>query len=147
MDGPCLTAWDGTGEVFAVALPQAHAILLYSSSSFDRRPFEAGKIDDVALEKISIPRRDPLISSITFSNDASYLLVGTAGHVHYLLDAFNLALVFRLEGHAPLSDGRSRGSSGYECCFTPDSNFVMSGASSNALPCLLLLISVSPRLL
>lgn len=127
MDGTCLTAWDGTGDVFAVALPQAHAVLLYALSSFDKRPFEAGKIDDVALEAISVPRIDPLITSIAFSSDGHYILVGTAGRVHYLLDAFTLALVLRLEGHASLSDGRSRGSSGYECCFTPDSKFVMSG--------------------
>jgi hypothetical protein len=48
--------------------------------------------------------------------------------VHYVLEAFTLQIVARLEGHQPLgfiSRGVTR--SGAEVCWTPDSSYVLSG--------------------
>jgi COMPASS component SWD2 len=39
MDGHCLTAWDGTGKIFAVAVPQKQIISLYSVDAFDKVSF------------------------------------------------------------------------------------------------------------
>lgn len=36
MDGHCLTAWDGTGKIFAVAIPRKQIISLYSVDAFDK---------------------------------------------------------------------------------------------------------------
>lgn len=36
MDGHCLTAWDGTGKIFAIAVPQKQIISLYSVDAFDK---------------------------------------------------------------------------------------------------------------
>lgn len=36
MDGHCLTAWDGTGKIFAVGIPRKQIISLYSMDAFDK---------------------------------------------------------------------------------------------------------------
>lgn len=110
------------------------------SPTFDleQKPFAYKILDDPQLDLVSSPRQNPLITSIAFSNNGEYILVGTAGEVHYVLESFDLSILLRLEGHAGLGGrnkngvkqlGRRKGMSGYEVCFTPDSKFVMSGES------------------
>jgi COMPASS component SWD2 len=68
------------------------------------------------------------MTSLEFSNNGKYILVGCATNVHYVLEAFTLQIVARLEGHAPLgfiSRGVTR--SGAEVCWTPDSSYVLAG--------------------
>lgn len=60
---------------------------------------------------------------MSFSNNGAYLLVGTSSSVHYVLDAFDLNVVRRLEGHQGLGS-----LSGEEVCWSADSNWVLSGS-------------------
>jgi COMPASS component SWD2 len=78
----------------------------------------------------------PFMTSLSFSTNGKYLLVGTAGNAHYLMDAFDGYLLAKLEGFEGLERGKSgnsvgivpgRGISGEEVCFTPDSKFVIGG--------------------
>lgn len=136
LNGPCLTDWDPTGTVWAVALPDSHHICLYAANSFDQAPFCHATINDPELDKIASPRRNPYMTSVTFSNNGKYLLVGTSGVFHYVLDSYDLKPVARLKGHVGLEKDKQgemnvkpgRGLSGHEVCWTPDSTFVMSGS-------------------
>jgi COMPASS component SWD2 len=74
------------------------------------------------------------MTSLSFSNNGKYILVGTASHVHYVLEAFSLSVVCRLEGHAELGRDASgnrvypkSGISGQEVSWSPDSQFIFSG--------------------
>lgn len=74
------------------------------------------------------------MSSLEFSNNGKYLLVGCVTNVHYVLEAFTLQVVARLEGHQPMgfvSKGVTR--SGAEVSWTPDSLYVLSGKLSTLL--------------
>jgi len=77
------------------------------------------------------------MTSLAFSSNGKFLLVGTAGNVHYVLDAFDGTLLIRLEGFTGLEGGKTgreggmvptRGISGEEVCWTPDSKFVVGGS-------------------
>jgi len=78
------------------------------------------------------------MTSLTFSNNGKYLLVGTAGDSHYILDAFDGELLLKLDGHLGLERTKVpgpvstfaplKGVSGEEVAFTPDSRFVISGS-------------------
>ncbi|KAH9455069.1 hypothetical protein MJO28_012569 [Puccinia striiformis f. sp. tritici] len=133
---PCV-AFDPSGLVFAIALNMKQTILLYDLREFDSEPFIAKHIEDPVLARISYPPPPPnLFTSLKFSNDGSKLLVGTAGDVHYVLDAFNGDILARLEGHqglgyAPPLDSMFPGQSGSseETTWTPDSRYVISGSA------------------
>ncbi|KAH9466189.1 hypothetical protein Pst134EB_001250 [Puccinia striiformis f. sp. tritici] len=107
---PCV-AFDPSGLVFAIALNMKQTILLDDLREFDSEPFIAKHIEDP-------------------------LLVGTAGDIHYVLDAFNGDILARLEGHqglgyAPPLDSMFPGQSGSseETTWTPDSRYVISGSA------------------
>jgi COMPASS component SWD2 len=132
-----LAAYDNNGVVFAVGLNSYQRINLYDTRNFDKEPFLHIRIDDKALEKISYPPRLPFMTSLAFSSNGKLLLVGTAGDVHYVLDAFDGTLLFRLEGFIGLEGGKTgreggmvptRGISGEEVGWTPDSKFVVGGS-------------------
>ncbi|PLW48667.1 hypothetical protein PCANC_04894 [Puccinia coronata f. sp. avenae] len=133
---PCV-AFDPSGLVFAIALNLKQTILLYDLREFDSEPFIAKHIEDPILARMSYPPPPPnLFTSLKFSNDGSKLLVGTAGDVHYVLDAFNGDILARLEGHqglghAPPLDSMVPGQSGSseETTWTPDSRYVLSGSA------------------
>ncbi|KAJ1307556.1 hypothetical protein OPQ81_001653 [Rhizoctonia solani] len=139
LPAPPVVAYDSTGVVFAVAINQYSRILLYDMSNFDKEPFKTIHLDDAQLAKISYPPRIPVMTSMSFSTNGKWLLVGTAGEVHYVLDAFDGDLLCRLEGHLGLERGKTgnslgvvpdRGISGEEVCWTPDSKFVIPGAAA-----------------
>lgn len=70
------------------------------------------------------------MTSLEFSNNGKYILVGCASNVHYVLEAFTLQIVARLEGHVPLGFERKGVTrSGAEVCWTPDSRYVLAGRS------------------
>lgn len=112
-----------------------NSIRLISHFLSPQAPFESGTINDPELDKISVPRRNPYITSIKFSNNGKYLLVGTSGVFHYVMDSYDLSVLARLEGHEGLEKDKrgnmsiksGKGLSGAEVCWTPDSCFVMSG--------------------
>ena len=87
---------------------------------------------DVRLAEISQPPPKPTFTSIAFSNNGNYILVGTASNVHYVLDAFKLSILRRLVGHTGL--GRDRGgvnggASGEEISWSSDSRWIVSGSA------------------
>jgi COMPASS component SWD2 len=89
------------------------------------------------LLRISSPPPKLVYTSLAFSNNGKYILLGTSSDVHYVFDSYNLELVRRLEGHVGLErdrDGRKnveprRGGSGEEVGWSADSNWVLSGKS------------------
>ncbi|TXT04928.1 hypothetical protein VHUM_04011 [Vanrija humicola] len=117
--GSTIAAFDSGGVVFAVACSDTQAIMLFDSSSLDDAPFAHTMLADPELSRGSQGE----FSSVSFSNNGDYLLVGTSSHVHYILDAFDLAIVRRLEGHVGLDRH-----SGEEVCWSADSRWVFSGS-------------------
>ena len=137
-----LVAYDSSGVVFAVAINTFSRILLYDMNNFDKEPFLTMALEDPTLAQISFPPRQIYMTSISFSSSGSYLLVGTSGDAHYILDAFEGHLLAKLEGHIGLERGRlgvalsvnpTKGISGEEVCWTPDSKFIIGGSLDGKL--------------
>ncbi|EST05540.1 WD40 repeat [Kalmanozyma brasiliensis GHG001] len=142
--GHPVVAYDPTGKVFAVAINERSAVLLYDIRKFDQMPFLVVHLDDsVALSRVSMPPRVPIITSLTFNSDSQYLLLGTSGDVHYVIDTFSDGgqVVARLIGHEGLEKASGvsigmvaeAGISGQEVCWTPDGKWVMSGSADGSV--------------
>lgn len=123
--------------VFAVAINTFQRILLYDIKLFDKDPFLSIELKDPYLSKVSFPPRKPWITSMSFSTNSKWILIGTAGDVHYVLDAFDGSLLARLEGFRGLEGGKTgdhfgvmpvKGISGEEVGWTTDSKFIVSGS-------------------
>ncbi|KZT42166.1 WD40 repeat-like protein [Sistotremastrum suecicum HHB10207 ss-3] len=138
-----IVAYDNSGMVFAVALNGYNRICLYDQNNFDKEPFLTIHLDDISLNKISFPPRIPFISSLSFSSNGKWLLVGTSSNCHYILDAFDGALLAKLVGFTGLEGGKgpnhaigvvpAQGISGEELTWTPDSKFIISGTQEGKL--------------
>ena len=61
-------------------------------------PFLTITIQDPVLGLRTFPARVPIYTSVSFSNDGKWLIVGTSGDVHYVVDSFSGTVVARLEG-------------------------------------------------
>lgn len=145
--GHPVVAYDPSGRVFAVAINERAAVLLYDVRKFDQNPFEVIHLDDsAALSKVSMPPRVPVITSLTFSNDSQYLLLGTSSDVHYVVDTLpesgqEAGVVARLVGHEGLerASGTAMGMvaeagiSGHEVCWSPDGKWVLSGSADGSV--------------
>lgn len=132
-----IVAYDATGIVFAVGVNHYSRILLYDHANFDKEPFLAIALEDPTLALVSFPPRPIYMTSLSFSTNGKYLLVGCSGDAHYVVDAFEGHLLAKLEGHvglerrrlnAPLTIEPERGGSGEEASWTPDSKFIVSGS-------------------
>ncbi|TFK49905.1 WD40 repeat-like protein [Heliocybe sulcata] len=132
-----VVAFDCEGLVFAVAVNDYQRILLYDPANFDKTPFLVITMDDPTLAQISYPPRPIFMTSISFSMNAKYILVGCSGDAHYIVDAFEGHLLAKLEGHVGLERRNLntppgitpvRGCSGEEVSWTPDSKFVLGGS-------------------
>lgn len=144
LQGHPVVAYDPTGRVFAVAINERSAVLLYDVRKFDQMPFLRVDLDDsAALSRVSMPPRIPIITSLTFTPDSQYLLLGTSGDVHYVIDTFEQGgpVVARLIGHEGLekASGTSigmvaeAGISGQEVCWTADGKWVLSGSADGSV--------------
>lgn len=151
--GHPVVTYDPTGAVFAIALNERNAVLLYDVRKFDCDPFLTITIDDTAaLSQISMPPRIPVITSLSFNQSGQFVLVGTAGDVHYIVDSFSGKLLYRLVGHVGLEQASGRGVgmvpqagiSGQEACWTPDGRMVLSGSSTGQL-CIWALPETTPE--
>lgn len=151
--GHPVVTYDPTGAVFAIALNERNAVLLYDVRKFDCDPFLTITIDDTAaLSQISMPPRIPVITSLSFNQSGQFVLVGTAGDVHYIVDSFSGKLLYRLVGHVGLEQASGRGVgmvpqagiSGQEACWTPDGRMVLSGSSTGQL-CIWALPETAPE--
>ncbi|KAJ7220043.1 WD40-repeat-containing domain protein [Mycena pura] len=132
-----IIAYDSTGIVFAVAVNNYSRILLYDQANFDKAPFLVITLEDPTLGLVSFPPRMIYMTSLAFSSNGKYLLVGCSGDAHYIVDAFEGHLLAKLEGHiglerrslsAPPNIEPSKGCSGEEVGWTPDSKYVVSGS-------------------
>ncbi|KAJ8473185.1 hypothetical protein ONZ51_g8041 [Trametes cubensis] len=137
LPAPPVVAYDASGLVFAVGVNQYSRILLYDQANFDKAPFLTITLEDPTLSRISFPPRAIYMTSLSFSSNGKYLLVGCSGDAHYVMDAYEGHLLAKLEGHTGLERRRldiprniepSRGCSGEEVSWTPDSKFVVSGS-------------------
>ncbi|KAI1818707.1 WD40 repeat-like protein [Poronia punctata] len=140
LNAPYLSAYDPSGEVFAVASPPAGQILIYDHRNFDKAPVSTFDI----VESCSTVDTDNLLKGWTkleFSNDGKSILLGTNGAGHYLLDSFGGHLKAYLKkpegrtgrlapGEEVTANGGPNGSSmesSGDCCFTPDGRYVVGG--------------------
>ncbi|KPV72992.1 uncharacterized protein RHOBADRAFT_55238 [Rhodotorula graminis WP1] len=139
---PCV-AYDPTGAVFAVVLNLRSTVMLYDVKNFDKQPFFTTHIDDPILRDRSFPARTPVYTSVRFSNDGKWLLVGTSGDVHYVLDSFDGNVMARLElPEHSIATGLERavtkphdrpmepaaGLSSEEVSWSPDARYIVAGA-------------------
>ena len=132
-----IVAYDSSGLVIAVAVNHYSRILLYDLANFDKAPFLTITLDDPTLKLISFPPRLIYVTSLSFSSNGKYLLVGCSGDAHYILDSFEGHLLAKLEGFAglerrmmgpPVDLQPSKGCSGEEVSWTPDSKYVVGGS-------------------
>ncbi|KAN0092837.1 WD40-repeat-containing domain protein [Tylopilus felleus] len=137
LPAPPVIAYDTSGIVFAVAVNQYSRILLYDQANYDKAPFLTITLEDPTLALISYPPRPIYMTSLAFSSNGKYILVGCSGDAHYIIDAFEGHLLAKLEGRiglerrrmdAPQSIDPVRGNSGEEVSWTPDSKYIISGS-------------------
>jgi COMPASS component SWD2 len=144
---PHLAAFDPSANVFAVASPSAQTILLYDFRNFDKEPFAA--FDTLqAANSVKPGSCNMNWTKLEFSNDGKSLLVGTAGHGHYVLDAFDGSLkqyltrkaggvrrLFAGEKQAEgIAESEKKLETSGDVCFSPDGRYVLSGQyKSNVL--------------
>ncbi|KAF9046861.1 WD40 repeat-like protein [Hymenopellis radicata] len=132
-----IIAYDYSGLVFAVGINQYSRILLYDMANYDKAPFLTIALEDETLKLVSYPPRPIFMTSMSFSTNGKYLLVGCSGDAHYILDAFEGYLLAKLQGHMGLERRSTttqpnieptKGCSGEEVSWTPDSKYVVSGS-------------------
>ncbi|KAK3374946.1 WD40-repeat-containing domain protein [Podospora didyma] len=138
LNGPHLSAWDPSGNVFAIGLPASGSVLLYDYRNYQKAPFA---VFDIL--KVRGPAEAEAAfrgwTALEFSNDGKHILVGSRYNGHFLIDAFDGSLKAYLRkpgGTRRLAVGETEGgtveSSG-DCCFTPDGRYVLSGAKKDLL--------------
>lgn len=134
---PPVVAYDSGGMVFAVGINRFSRILLYDQANFDKAPFLTITLEDPSLSMISFPPRPIYMTSLSFSSNGKFLLVGCSGNAHYIVDSFDGVVLAKLEGHVGLERRSmnhapdllpSKGISGEEVSWTPDGKFVLSGS-------------------
>lgn len=144
--GHPVVSYDAAGKVFAMAINERSAVLLYDIRKIDQAPFLVVELDDSeALSKISMPPRTPIITSLKFSpaENGRMLLIGTSSDVHYIIDTFEYQgqAEARLVGHQGLervSGTRmgmvaEAGISGQEFSWTPDGKWVIAGSADGSV--------------
>lgn len=123
--------------VFAVAINYFMKLLLYDLKKFDNEPFLCIDISDPSLRKISYPPRNPWMTSMAFSTNNKWILIGTSGDAHYVYDSYEGVLLVKLEGFKGLEGGKTgdqygvspvKGISGEEVGWTSDSKFIIGGS-------------------
>ena len=90
-------AYEPSGLVFAVALNLRSSVLFYDQRFYDKAPFLSVAVVDLELSRHSNTPRIPIFTSLKFSNDGKYLLLGTGGDHVYVLNAFSGDLLVRLD--------------------------------------------------
>ncbi|RYO89678.1 hypothetical protein DL766_007221 [Monosporascus sp. MC13-8B] len=145
---PYITAFDPSGQVFAVGCVASGMVLLYDHRKFDKAPFAEFDV----VEACHMVDPNHVMSGWTkleFANDGRSILLGTKGGGHFLLDSFNgnlKAYLRRPEGSNRSSrlaageeysaNGNSGGPSvegSGDCCFTSDGRYVIGGTKKGVV--------------
>ncbi|KAK3301600.1 WD40-repeat-containing domain protein [Chaetomium strumarium] len=139
LNTPYLSAWDPSGNAFAIASPSSGSVLLYDYRNYEKGPFS---VFDVLKARGPADPEGAFRgwTKLEFSNDGKHLLLGSRGDGHFLLDSFDGSLKAYLKKPgastrrlaAGEADGGNVEGSG-ECCFAPDGRYVLSGAKSDLL--------------
>lgn len=141
LNTPYLSAFDPSGQVFAVGSPGSGQVLIYDHRNFDKAPCSTFDV----IESCTFLDPKTLLEGWTkleFSNDGRNILLGTKSGGHFLLDSFNgsMRAYLRKAGSnargstrlAPGEDGSGVESSG-DCCFTSDGRYVLGAAGNKVL--------------
>ncbi|KAJ4460783.1 putative histone H3 methyltransferase complex and RNA cleavage factor II complex; subunit SWD2 [Paratrimastix pyriformis] len=122
-----VAAYDPTGQVFGV-LTSPTVLRLYDVRSYDRGPFSSFQIAPDAFDPPGVAIE---AACLKFSPDGKYMLLPTRHHGILLLDAFTGSKLRTLRDHYP-PDHTLRPSPTaplLEASFSPDSQFIASGAA------------------
>ena len=146
LHGAYLTAYDPSASVIAIASPPTQSILLYDVRNFDKPPFATFDLEDIERRFSHFgQRKGEGWTSLEFSNNGKYILIGTSGPGHFVLDAFEgklEAYLYRAQGPTPFpSLLQTNGSPAShhsaslqgDACFTSDGRYVISGSSQTGL--------------
>lgn len=144
--GAYLTAFDPSGSVIAIASPPTQSILLYDARNYDKPPFYTFDLQDIERRFSKYGQKQAEgWTSLEFSNNGRYLLLGTSGPGHFVLNAFDGCLeayLYRPQGPTPFPSILSpRGASAShqttslqgDACFTSDGRYVVSGSAQAGL--------------
>eukprot|EP00741_Cyanophora_paradoxa_P016480 tig00020920_g15911.t1 len=109
-------SYDPQGLIFAAAM-QPNQVKLYDLRSFDKGPFETFYVNDKQVEW----------TTMKFSPDGKFVLLGTTEGTLYLLDAFEGKLVRTFRGVT------NDMASVLESSFSPDSQFILAGSEDGTV--------------
>lgn len=119
LPGRPVAAFDPEGLIFGAGI-NSESLKLYDLRSFDRGPFSTFKLQQ--------EKGDAQWTSLKFSPDGKLILITTSGNCIRLIDAFQ---------GTPLQTFMGQNAKGLslEASFSPDSQFVFSGASTGKVHC------------
>ncbi|KAL1732306.1 WD40-repeat-containing domain protein [Schizophyllum commune] len=137
LPSPPVCAYDPSGMVIAVVINRHARVLMFDLANYDKDPFLVVELVDPTLSRISYPPRPICATSLSFSANGKFMLIGCSGDAHYIADAYYGNIIAKLEGHVGLERRSTnaqvtiepvRGCSGEEVSWTPDSKYVVSGS-------------------
>ncbi|KAH0381346.1 histone H3 methyltransferase complex and RNA cleavage factor II complex, subunit SWD2, partial [Aureobasidium melanogenum] len=146
LHGAVLTAYDPSATVIAVASPATQTIVLYDVRNYDKPPFATFDMQDIERRFSHYGQAQAQgWTTLEFSNNGQYILVGTNGPGHYVLDAFEgvlKAYLYRAQGPPPFpsqlgqSDSplrHTQSSLQGDACFSSDGRYVVSASSKGGM--------------
>ncbi|KEQ80611.1 MAG: Uncharacterized protein AUREO_013910 [Aureobasidium pullulans] len=146
LHGAVLSAYDPSATVIAIASPATQTIVLYDVRNFDKPPFATFDMHDIERRFSHYGQAQGQgWTTLEFSNNGQYILVGTNGSGHYVLDAFEgglKAYLYRAQGPPPFpsqlgqSDSplrHTQSSLQGDACFTSDGRYVVSASSKGGM--------------
>jgi COMPASS component SWD2 len=147
---PYLAAYDPSASVIAIASGLTYSVMLYDLRNYDKQPFST--FDLYELEMRYAPgAQGKQWTKLEFSNDGKSILVGTAGHGHYVLDGFegtlkhfcrrpgtssrlppgNWASLFNGDAPPAGAGGKRTATGQGDVCFAPDGQFLVGGSGGD----------------
>lgn len=146
LHGAVLSAYDPSATVIAIASPATQTIILYDLRNFDKPPFATFDLHEIERRFAHYGQSQAQgWTSLEFSNNGQYILLGTNGPGHYVLDAFEgglKAYLYRAQGPPPFpsqlgqSDSplrHTQSSLQGDACFTSDGRYVISASSKGGM--------------
>jgi len=136
LKGAYLAAYDPTASVIAAASSLTQELLLYDLRNFDKAPFSTFDLRDYDL-RFNPGAESPNWTRLEFSNCGKYILVGTAGTGHYIIDSFEGQLRHFCKRSAPSSRRppgdkiSSRVAGQGDVTFSPDGKFLLGGSGND----------------